>query len=61
MTAEGLLIMSVARFKMKLSSKYLPRLPLNGIKDDLDSILELDEDALADDAERRQHNNKRDS
>ncbi len=46
------LIMSADRFKMKLSSKYLPRLPINGVEDDLDSTLELDE-ALAEDAEYR--------
>ncbi len=35
----------------------MPRLPINGIGDDLDSILELD-DALADDAENRLRNER---
>ena len=39
------------------SNKHLPRLPLNDVEDDLDSILELD-DALADDAECRQHDER---
>ena len=44
------LIMSAARFKMQMSSKYLPKLPIDGVEDDLDSIIELDE-ALAGDSE----------
>jgi hypothetical protein len=36
--------MSTARFKMKMCSKHLPRLPINGFEDDLDSTLELDKE-----------------
>ena len=58
--AEGL-IMSAARYKMKLSNKYLPRLPVNGVEDDLESTLELDE-ALAEAAKcRLRHDSDNDS
>ena len=40
------LIMSAARFKMQFSGKYLPKLPIDGVEDDLDSIIELDENQL---------------
>ena len=39
--------MYAARFKMKMRSKNLPRLPINCIEDDLDSslMLQLKQDA----------------
>ena len=49
------LILSAARFKIKLFTKFLPKLPIDGVEDDADAMLELD-DALeqANESLRRQ-------
>ena len=45
-------MLAARRFKMKFSGKYLPKLYIDGVEDDLDSIIERDE-ALASDSKNQ--------